>query len=313
MVDSTLNAIYLLGTTESERKAYASAPISEDTLHSGTAEELVHQAKTLNQLDQVPAHRLKSMNERIDSICSSGRTNPDTWRVIVASIFPQSNHLLAGSIDAYVFPFSKHPGGGTIGHGDEFTLLFLMGSNVIFELICALATHSDIGPLRSEAEKVHEEIMATMKSRNTGIEDPAQGARDQLDRIEHFGSRKLLSQLVEFKTAFIFSYEAALIAPTLRKENDRGKFKLAALYFRRSLNDLRSVWLLLQRGYTAQAAACAGSLFETCLAAICLLDIKNVQAFQAKLQTATGNDFPWGPMEMAKMSCASGYDLLISP
>jgi hypothetical protein len=152
-------------------------------------------------------------------------------------------------------------------------------------------------------------VIGLMAKRDIGISDPAEGAWDRLDRLEHLGARKLSHHLSDLEQAFRSSYEAALIAPTLRREADRGKFTYAALYFRRALNDLRAVWLLLSSGYTAQASTSAGSVFESCLASICLLDPDRVQEFKTWLKSVDGNDFPWGAMKMAQMASAPTADL----
>ncbi len=62
-------------------------------------------------------------------------------------------------------------------------------------------------------------------------------------------------------------------------------------------------------GYTSQASSCAGSLFETSLATICLLKPEKIREFELKLSSQTGNDFPWKPMHMTKFVCADGGDL----
>jgi hypothetical protein len=188
-------------------------------------------------------------------------------------------------------------------------MLFFMGTEILCDLVRFCSKHVQIDELRGKAKAIHEQAVSIMERSNTGIEDPVQGGWNRLERLEHFARCNLSSQLADFEEAFRFSYEAALVAPTLRKDGDRGKFTHAALYFRRALNDLRAVWLCLSRGYTSQAASCAGSLFESCLATICLLERKNIQTFESKLRSPSGNDFPWGAMEMAKMACANQFDL----
>jgi hypothetical protein len=190
-------------------------------------------------------------------------------------------------------------------------MLFLMSSGILHELICALAKQVNCDAWKIEANALNDQVYAIMQKRKVGIDSPVQDAWDRMDRLEHFGTRKLSPQLSGVEEAFKLSYEAALIAPTLRKQEDQGRFKHAALYFKRALNDLRAVWILLSNGYTAQASTCAGSLFESCLAAICLLEDDNVQKYESHIQSDTGNDFPWGAMKMAQMVCAKGYDLSV--
>lgn len=308
LVDGAATASYLLSADEAERQKYADQHPSTASLKAGEPDDLIRQAKALQDVDRITSHRLLPIAARIDAFCKRTGTNPDTWRVLVASIFPISTELLAGSPDAYAFRFRSRSAQDSDGNSEDFSMLFFMGSEVLYELIGLCSKHISIEQLRKNARSVYDRTVALMQKRNIGISDPAQGAWDQLDRLEHFAARKLASRLLDIEGAFRTSYEAAMIAPTLRKQVDRGKFTHAALYFRRALNDLRAVWLLLSSGYTAQGATSAGSLFESCLASICLLDPARVQEFENWLKSTDGNDFPWGPMKMAQMTSSPTGD-----
>jgi len=132
-----------------------------------------------------------------------------------------------------------------------------------------------------------------------GEQSPADGAWQRLDNLEAAAKTRLESQLKPFESAFRDTYEAGVIAPVLRKDAPvEADVRCAALHFKRVLNDLRSVWVLLQSGYTSQAASVAASLYENALATVCLtISKKNVQAY---LKTDSG-ELPWSPMAMAKM------------
>jgi len=310
LVDSAASAGYLLAAAEAERRAYVGQRPSTAFLKNGEPDDLIRQAKSKGDMDRIPSHRLKPIEERVDSFCARLGTNPDSWRVLIASIFPLSSELLAGSPDAYAFRFRKKDSKQDCdGNGDEFSMLFFMGTEVLYELISLCSKHINIGRIFERTRSIRNRVIGLMERRHSGISDPAEGAWDRLDRLEPLGTRKLSPHLSDIEGAFRFSYEAALIAPTLRREADRGKFMHATLYFRRALNDLRAVWLLLSSGYTAQASASAGSLFESCLASTCLLDADRVQEFEAWLRSPDGNDFPWGSMKMAQMVSAPTGDL----
>jgi hypothetical protein len=309
LVDSAASASYLLTADEAERQEYFGQRDSTAWVKGEEWDDLVHRAKTLRDVDRIPSHRLRPIQERIDAFCARIGANPDSWRVLTASIFPLSAEILAGSPDAYAFRFRKMGSEESEANGGEFAMLFFMGSEVLYDLINLCSEHVMIIQILERARSVHERVIGLMEKRDMGISDPAEGAWDRLDRLEHFGTRKVSHRLSEFEEAFRSSYEAALIVPTLRREADRGKFKHAALYFRRALNDIRAVWLLLSSGYTAQASTSAGSLFESCLASTCLLNEDRVQEFEKWLESADGNDFPWGSMKMAQMVCAPTGDL----
>ena len=132
-----------------------------------------------------------------------------------------------------------------------------------------------------------------------GEQCPADGAWHRLDNLEATAKTRLEEQLEPFESAFRDTYEAGVIAPVLREDAPiEADVRCAALHFKRVLNDLRSVWVLLQSGYTSQAASVAASLYENALATVCLtISGKNVQTY---LKTDSG-ELPWTPMAMCKM------------
>jgi hypothetical protein len=310
LVDTGVTFGCLLTSDEAERKKYFEQPVSSAYLKSATSDELLQQARSLAEIDVIPPNRLGSIRNRIEVLVQRTGINRDAWLMVVASIFPQSSEVLCGGPYAHIFRFLKSP--ESVGSGrsrDEFTMLHLMASAFLYEIICLCAKKVAISELKAKAEAINDVAMELMQKAQKGIDDPVKGAWIRMERIEHFGALKLASALVEFEEAFEFSYEAGVIVPTLRKENQSSNFKHAALYLRRALNDFRAVWLMLARGYTSQASTCAGSLFEACLATICLLKPDKVKEFETWQKSATGNDFPWGGMHMAKVVCADGRDL----
>jgi len=309
LVDSGVNAGYLLAADEKERKRYLAQKVAGGPRSSEGPEQIIEQAKMLREADHIPSHRLGPIAERIDVLCERTSTDPDSWRVLVASVFPFSAELLAGSPQAYAFRFSRKSSDERTSAGDEFSMLFFMGTEMLCQLMKLCSNRVQNDQIFEKTRCVHDRLLELMKRRDIGISDPVQGAWRRQNKLEYLAARKLAPQISDLEDAFELTYEAAIVAPTLRKSEDRGNFKHAALYFRRALNDLRTVWLLISKGYTAQASACAGSLFESCLASICLLQRQRVQEFEASLKSLDGNDFPWGAMKMAQMVSAPTADL----
>jgi len=188
-------------------------------------------------------------------------------------------------------------------------MLHFMVGEFLYQVICLCAKHVNMPEIKAKAEAINDQSTKLMHVAKVGIADSVRGVWALLDKAEHSASLKLADVLQEFEEVFQLSYEAGVIIPTLRHKNQNSDFRHAALYLRRTLNDFRSVWVLLAMGYTSQALTCAGSLFETSLATICLLKPEKIQEFEAKLNSATGNDFPWKPMHMAKVACADGRAL----
>jgi len=132
----------------------------------------------------------------------------------------------------------------------------------------------------------------------------ADGSWERLDGLESRAQELISVQLLPFEEAFRLSYEAGVIVPVLRANGKTTiDVRCGAIFFKRVLNDLRGVHVLLHRGYTSQAAAVAASLYENALAAICLVSSKaNIDMF---LKSDDGK-IPWTPMQMTKM--VVGYE-----
>jgi len=132
-----------------------------------------------------------------------------------------------------------------------------------------------------------------------GCSSAADGAWNRLGELELMATVKISGQIADFEGAFRDTYEAGVIVPTLRAKGRAVlDVRCAALFFKRALNDLRGVWVLLIRGYTSQAASVAASLYENALATTCLTHGNtNISQFLKKSDGA----IPWTPTEMAKM------------
>jgi hypothetical protein len=131
----------------------------------------------------------------------------------------------------------------------------------------------------------------------------ANGAWDRLSSLEFAAQGKIAIQLVPFEQPFRDAYEAGVIVPVLRAGGSPAvDVRVAALFHKRMLNDLRGVWLMLCTGYTSQAASIAASLYESALAATCLtISSANV----AKLLQQPEGEIPWKITEMAQMVIAA--------
>jgi hypothetical protein len=83
------------------------------------------------------------------------------------------------------------------------------------------------------------------------------------DDLELSARETVTSQLMVFLPIVKNCYELGVQAPTLKcpRKSERDML-VAGLFLKKSLNDFRSVWILLTTGYTSQAAAVAASMFE---------------------------------------------------
>ncbi|OOY37353.1 hypothetical protein [Solemya velum gill symbiont] len=91
----------------------------------------------------------------------------------------------------------------------------------------------------------------------------------------------------------------AMVSMLKAKNHGQQRILSAAPFLKRSLTDLRSVWLLIQIGYTSQAASVTASLYENALTASVLA--YSDQLAQEALSTKY-SEIPWGAKKLAQLS-----------
>lgn len=74
--------------------------------------------------------------------------------------------------------------------------------------------------------------------------------------------------------------------------------RVAALFWKRTLNDVRAIWNLLLLGYTSQAGSVAAAAFENALIVSCVAG--NIGRAGKLLKSKTG-DSPWRVIDLCKM------------
>jgi len=117
--------------------------------------------------------------------------------------------------------------------------------------------------------------------------------------MEAVGNRVIGAALVHFQRPLRQCYEAGVQAPTLRSlRHTAPDMNAAALFLRRTLNDLRSTWLLVQAGYTSQAASVCAALVEHALSVTALAGLpENL----AKLTGTASGDLIWSVQSLSQM------------
>jgi len=130
-----------------------------------------------------------------------------------------------------------------------------------------------------------------------GRQGPA-GLWDGCSEMEKAAMRVLSAQLAPFETPLRNCYEAGVQAPTLPGKRHKAEdMRLAALFLKRTLTDLRGVWLFTHLGYTSQAASVAAVLCEHALAVNYLAG--SVNNAKELLRNKTG-DLPWSVAQLSK-------------
>jgi hypothetical protein len=230
--------------------------------------------------------------------------------VIVASVFPQSSEILAGSLYGTAF----HTGAFTktaeelkaveireaTRNGELFNAIWI-GISSLHILFKSLSKIEALDVV-SESESNKKAAVALANGLlGSGASDLSQadGAWERLDKIEFGATEYFERELAEFGPAFRDAYDVGFVVPTLNRITTAEiDLSFSALYLKRVLNDLRGVWLFLLSGYTSQAAAIAASLYESSLSSQCLsLNKENVKKFQS----AKDGRISWSKADMAKM------------
>lgn len=122
------------------------------------------------------------------------------------------------------------------------------------------------------------------------------GQLADLERISRESREPSLKPWAELISSCI---EAGALAPMVPSKNS-GDLRLitAAPFLKCTLDDLRAMWLLVEIGYTAQAAAVAAVLFENALTTAVTAESEDL-ALQAR--KAKHAQIPWGAKELCQL------------
>jgi len=126
----------------------------------------------------------------------------------------------------------------------------------------------------------------------------SEGFWSALSGLELASSPKIAEMLKPFLQPITDCYECGVEVPTLpcRRETTKD-IGVAALFLKRSLNDLRATWNLALLGYTSQAGAVAAAAFENALAISCVAgSISRAEQF---LKSKSG--LPWSVASLCGM------------
>jgi hypothetical protein len=304
-----INCCYLLNAEQDEISRYLSNPTASTNrpLREGGKDALLDFAKKFDLNENASTLSL-NLREQIEVIAQKTGAPKDLFLVALATIFPKSSEILAGSLVGVAFQFGlfnrkeQEPKDFGSKRGQEFCAALFFGLGLLDALFRILAKRESIEAVKARSVdnlKSAEQLMRNSPENSFQGLTPVDGTWERLESIEEKAAITISKQLQKFADPFQDAYEAGVIVPTL-KHNSQTVIDLrcAALLLKRTLNDLRGVWVLLGKGYTSQAASVAASLYESALAAICLTKNKqNADKFLAD----PNREIPWTPMEMTKM------------
>src|ERR1035437_3919005 len=304
-----INCCYLLNAEQDEIARFFSNPIAsaKGQLRAEDDDALLDFANKF-ELNENASTLSANLRQQIDVIAQKTGAPKDLFLVALASIFPRSSEILAGSLAGVAFQFGlfdqkkQEPQGDTSRKGQEFCAALFFGLGLLDALFRILAKRESIEVIKKKSVenlKSAEKLMRSSPENSTQGLTPVDGTWERLESIEDRASTTISKQLRQFSQPFEDAYEAGVIVPTLKHNSPKViDLRCAALLLKRTLNDLRGVWVLLGKGYTSQAASVAASLYESALASICLT--QNKQNADKFLSNPSG-EIPWSPMEMTKM------------
>ena len=127
------------------------------------------------------------------------------------------------------------------------------------------------------------------------------GLWNALSPLELASSSKIAEMLKPFVRPITECYECGVEVPTLPCKHEKTKdVGVAALFLKRSLNDLRATWNLLLLGYTSQAGSVAAAAFENALTISCIAgSINRAEQF---LKSESG--LPWSVADLCRMQAS---------
>jgi hypothetical protein len=311
-VQRIINCCYLLNADENVVSKYLSQQISDsgsEQLQDEEAEGFLELSSNYKPSEPVSVLAL-SLTEQVAEIAEKAGAPKELFLVALASVFPKASEILAGSLFGNTFHFGvfqRHVGEERIPDAakyrcEELSSGLFLGIGLLdalFRIIGKRETLNSITERSADNVSAARALMEGATAGSVGARTYADGAWERLNSLEYSAQKTVERQLRLFEKPFEDVYEAGLIAPILREKGTPIiDVRFAAIFFKRVLNDLRSVWTLLNQGYTSQAASIAASLYEAALATICLLQSdENINA----LKQDPHGEIPWKITEMAKM------------
>jgi len=129
--------------------------------------------------------------------------------------------------------------------------------------------------------------------------ESAVGLWNALSIVERAESPKLAKVLEPFSRPVANCYECGVEVPTLPSKRAQTKdIAVAALFLKRTLNDLRATWNLLLQGYTSQAGSVAAAAFENALIVTCIAG--NSDRADMLIKSKSGES-PWSVADLCKI------------
>jgi hypothetical protein len=183
----------------------------------------------------------------------------------------------------------------------EFALIFCSAVSLLDNVIVAISQGRPITELLKQSNDTSGASLSLMKRTKEPVNENVLdmlGMWQTLKDYERFACENLKRSLESLETAFALCIETGMTVPNLKYKN-RGilRRRLSALFLRRILNDLRSVWLTVSRGHTSPAGSITASIYEYSLAVMCIAESDSMAN---ELNRNRSGELPWGVSKMCR-------------
>jgi hypothetical protein len=269
LFERALNLCYLLTSPLDNKTVVSSCATTEAKKN----DDLVEIAKDFRFQEVYDSEALEA---KVKAVEENTSIPVDFLRLVISFHYPIASHALSGSVFGAIAHF-KHGDGkdGDFPVGD-LTLLLFQGATLLHEVIKLLGVFGVPRNLLKTSDAADEKAKDLItKSRRPTAEQVQNfyGWWQSLSDYEHNAIKEMGGVMRDYEAAFGACMDSGVKVPVLAK-TDEGSLRLpiCALYLKRMLNDFRSVWVMIQRGNTAQAGSIASSLFENALLIQCLAE-----------------------------------------
>jgi hypothetical protein len=298
LTERALNLCYLL-VTPSNDSAEEPKAISNDasgTKRGPAADELIGFADEFRFKETYDSEALET---KIKAIATNTKIPLGFLRLMVSSHYPQASLALSGSPSGAIFHLYNMTEEAEDHFSNNFATLLFGGLTLLYYVIKVLGVYGIPDNLVRDSDASNEaatKLMLKIRHPVTPKVRDTYGWWQSLSDHEYFAGKRLASLLRELDVAFGACVEAGMEVPMLVKQ-DQGSIRLSicALYLKRMLNDVRSVWVMIRQGNTSQAGSIAASLFENALLIQCLAEN---EARAVKFSNAPSDDWPWKKRQM---------------
>jgi len=230
------------------------------------SDELIEEAEKYRFSESYDSQALET---KIRAIAANMKIPLSFLRLMVSSHYPQASLALSGSHVGAVFHLHNMTEAVEDHIGSNFAVLLFGGVSLQNYVIQALGRFGLPESLVKDSDASSEAASKVMQAARLPVASTvrdAYGWWQTLSDHEYFAAKKLDLSLRDFEGAFSACVEAGIDVPMLAKKDANSlRLNISALYLKRMLNDIRSVWLMIRQGNTSQAGSIAASLFENAL------------------------------------------------